>query len=114
MHGLNKWKRPTTTNLHPKLERRFLYNTTIGEEYVNCTTTASIKPSRVKKVYEFGQHIIPQCGVVVYGDSGDAHILLFTMDFCWVDDVDTDPQMLDVVLREKYFPHCEEFTDTVS
>jgi hypothetical protein len=66
------FKKVTAGNWNKQLDRRYLYNTTIGEEYVNCTTTASVNATRVKRVYEFGQEIIPQCGT--FGDSGDARV----------------------------------------
>lgn len=69
---------------HPRsfeksLTRRFLYNTTIGEEYVNCTfaSNSTDRAHGIKRVYEFDQRIFPQCGTV---DNGV--IMLFTTDFC--------------------------------
>jgi hypothetical protein len=106
--------KPISSGSRPKFSRRFLYNTTIGEDYVKCTVAASIHPSRIKKVYEYGQEIIPQCGT--YGDSDIANreIFLFTTDFCYVKDVETDPQVVDRAQTSAYFPHCENFVDTVS
>jgi hypothetical protein len=55
-------------NFKRDLSRRWLYNTTIGEEYVNCTSSASeVSPGRNNRVYEFGQKVIPQCAT--WGDS---------------------------------------------
>jgi hypothetical protein len=63
----------------PKLNRRFLYTTQIGEEYVNCTGISAYDDrfTDVKRVYEFNQTVTPQCGTT----SGD-NIMLFTTDFC--------------------------------
>jgi hypothetical protein len=70
----------------PELQRRFLYNTTIGEEYVNCTSNSAFEDRShgIIKVYEFNQTVIPQCGTEVqYGTEVDNwHIMLFTTDFC--------------------------------
>ncbi|KAF2684888.1 hypothetical protein K458DRAFT_267526, partial [Lentithecium fluviatile CBS 122367] len=55
---------PTST-----LNRRFLYTTTIGEEYVNCTTSsvASDRAHGIRRVYEFNQTVTPQCGTMSEG-----------------------------------------------
>jgi hypothetical protein len=48
------------------LQRRYLYNDTIGEEYVNCTANGwpTASPGRVVRLYEFRQEVILQCGSV--------------------------------------------------
>jgi hypothetical protein len=75
--------RRAPVNLAPrhKLDRRLLWNTYIGEEYVNCTTGNSFtdRAHGIKRVYEYNQTVTPQCGTVV-GDKED--IMLFTTDFC--------------------------------
>jgi hypothetical protein len=49
-----------------RLAPRRMYNTTAGEEYVNCTEKYAVGPNadlgRVKRIYEFGQRIVLQCG----------------------------------------------------
>ncbi|KAF2477954.1 uncharacterized protein BDR25DRAFT_308794 [Lindgomyces ingoldianus] len=71
--------------------------TVVGEEYVNCTANGWPKdnPGRVVRQYEFGQEVILQCGS--YGDTEDLSlsetIFLFTTDFCWIKDQETDPQL---------------------
>lgn len=73
-------------SLHPSLSRRFLYNTTIGEEYVNCTETSNStdRAHGIRHVYEFDQPVLPQCGTVDhFGPHTDNYtIMLFTTDFC--------------------------------
>jgi len=56
-----------------------LWETQIGEEYVNCTNTSLFfdRTSGVQKVYEFNQTVTPQCGTV-----DNNKIMLFTTDFC--------------------------------
>jgi hypothetical protein len=39
-------------------------------------------------------------------------IFLFTTDFCYVRDWETDPGLMEDLYRTMYFPHCERFTDT--
>ncbi|KAK7189867.1 hypothetical protein PSPO01_04257 [Paraphaeosphaeria sporulosa] len=106
-----------STDIHP-LSRRFLYNTTIGEEYVNCTETSNSKDRvhGVRHVYEFDQPVFPQCGTVdQFGPHPDNYtIMLFTTDFCWIRDDECWEQLLQSSLRSDHFPHCESFTDTVS
>lgn len=66
---------------HNALHRRWLYNTDIGEEYVNCTNS-SISADRatgVKRVYEYNETIYPQCGTYA---PDTREIMLFTTDFC--------------------------------
>ncbi|KAF2241750.1 hypothetical protein BU26DRAFT_571501 [Trematosphaeria pertusa] len=96
--------------------KRWLYNTTIGEEYVNCTEKASVMPSQTRRVYEFGQAVVPQCAT--WGDSergnGTGIIFLFTTDFSYVRDWETDPGLREDFYRENYYPPCEWFTDTES
>ncbi|KAJ4294196.1 hypothetical protein N0V90_007886 [Kalmusia sp. IMI 367209] len=103
---LNQIFKPT-----PSLHRRFLYNTTIGEEYVNCTvnSTSTDRAHGIKRVYEFDQAVYPQCGTVDHDV-----IMLFTTDFCWIRDDECWEQLLNQNLRADQFPHCEEFTDEVS
>jgi hypothetical protein len=75
--------RRAPANLAPRheLDRRLLWNTYIGEEYVNCTTGNSFtdRAHGIKRVYEYNQTVTPQCGTVV-GENED--IMLFTTDFC--------------------------------
>lgn len=63
----------------PKLNRRLLWKSTIGEEYVNCTSSsnATDRVHGIKRVYEFNQTVTPQCGTV-----DQDQIMLFTTDFC--------------------------------
>ncbi|KAK3214142.1 hypothetical protein GRF29_28g2126571, partial [Pseudopithomyces chartarum] len=56
------WSISSRHNLH----RRFLYNTTIGEE-----------AHGIKRVYEFDQPVYPQCGTM-----DNNVIMLLTTDFC--------------------------------
>lgn len=102
--------------------KRWLYNTSIGEEYVNCMEHASVhkeKAGRVERVYQFGWDVVPQCAT--WGDSDPVNttrtyavffvipllvaelfrvrvrllkqnrIFLFTTDFCYIKDNETDP-----------------------
>lgn len=73
-------RRAPHTSRHNKLDRRLLWETSIGEEYVNCTTSSSYsdRAHGIKRVYEFNQTVTPQCGTVVENDN----IMLFTTDFC--------------------------------
>jgi hypothetical protein len=123
-------------SLHPSLKRRYLYNTTIGEEYVNCTATsnATDRAHGIKRVYEFDQAVYPQCGTI----DGDV-IMLFTTDFCCeyalllffctiscfspgsgvltspgIRDDECWEQLLESNFRSETFTHCEHFTDEVS
>lgn len=116
--------------------KRWLYNTTIGEEYVNCTEKASVMPSQTRRVYEFGQAVVPQCAT--WGDSERGNgtgmyvmslfylvfflflfslfsvgevltiemnsIFLFTTDFSYVRDWETDPG-----LREDFCKYSRFF-----
>ncbi|ORY13286.1 hypothetical protein BCR34DRAFT_649419 [Clohesyomyces aquaticus] len=94
-----------------KFQRRFLYNDTIGEEYVNCTANGfpPSNPGRVVRLYEFRHEVILQCGSM-YNDT----IFLFTTDFCWIKDAQTFEQLTTSTERTDYFPHCERFTDLES
>jgi hypothetical protein len=38
-------------------------------------------------------------------------IFLFTTDFCYIRDWETDPCMLDSRIREQYYKSCLVFTD---
>ena len=69
------WSISSRHNLH----RRFLYNTTIGEEYVNCTfsSNSTDRAHGIKRVYEFDQPVYPQCGTM-----DNNVIMLLTTDFC--------------------------------
>ncbi|KAF2661697.1 hypothetical protein K491DRAFT_710538 [Lophiostoma macrostomum CBS 122681] len=107
-----------TLDKRSDLTRRWIYNTTIGEEYANCTEKATINNSTenaVEQVFEFGQSIDVQCGTVEYGEGRDNYtIFLLTTDFCWVQDWMTDPNLIEAPLRQQAYPHCEVFTDTES
>jgi hypothetical protein len=54
------------TSSHPGLQHDFLYNTTIGEEHVNCTATnnSTNRARESRRVYKFDQPILLKCGTV--------------------------------------------------
>ncbi|KAF2648284.1 hypothetical protein K491DRAFT_722715 [Lophiostoma macrostomum CBS 122681] len=88
------------------LQRRFLYNTTAAEDYINCTTNASLAhPGQIERTYEYGEEIILQCGT--YGDAYPDKIFLLTTQFCYIKDNETDPTLFDSSDRWLYYPHCE-------
>ncbi|KAF2837751.1 hypothetical protein M501DRAFT_138052 [Patellaria atrata CBS 101060] len=81
------------------LDRRWLYNTTAGEDYVACRKDMA-NNSRIVKFYEWAEQIVPQCGTYISnGEHTLENILLLTTDFCYVKDIYTDPGLTESTLR---------------
>ncbi|KAJ4416875.1 hypothetical protein N0V82_006514 [Gnomoniopsis sp. IMI 355080] len=127
---------PTFARRDASQNKRWLYLTQMGEDDVGCLAEPN-SASKARDTYPFGKYIVVQCAT--YSDNAAdedqcveddediplplyaliscslplaALIFLLTEDFCWVNDTQTDPQLIDDEERSERYPNCNLFTDT--
>jgi hypothetical protein len=94
---------PSLKEVSNSIEKRYLVNFTIGEEYSYCRSCPD-RSCEVEKVYEFNQSVILMCWLLP--DVGEDWV--HTTDICWIPANETWEDLHD----NYYYPTCQDFNDT--
>lgn len=95
---------PVPEPIHENIQKRYLINITVGEDYAKCHTSPNSTSSVVKK-YPFDHKVWMQCYVDTGATNPNETYWYETIDFCYVREVDFWESLFD----QYRFPACSLF-----